>query len=258
MISLLELPHGTRTRKEEERDVGAALPTILADRGSVLILAAIFAGALVYSQAHSTFPLWVRALGFEEKVYGFLQGMNGILVAVFELAVTALAMRYPRTRMIALGVLLTGLGFGGFGILLSGLGMALAVMVWSFGEMFGSPSTAAFIADRAPAHLRGSYQRSLRLTYSLAFTIGPNRRHGDLRVVAARPLDRLRGTGSGRIRAGSRRPAVPGPENHPTPAGLTSRPRPAIYRTDIPGRYIGSLRFRREHLTCSNSRSWAS
>ena len=148
VISLLALPHGTRTRKEEERDVGGALSAILADRGFVLVLAAIFAGALVYSQAYSTFPLWVRDREFGEKVYGFLQGMNGLLVAVFELAVTALAMRYPRTRMVALGVLLTGLGFGGFGILLSGLGMALAVTIWSFGEMFGSPSAAAFVAPK--------------------------------------------------------------------------------------------------------------
>jgi MFS family permease len=173
VISLLALPHGTRTRKEDERDVGGAFNAILADRGFVLVLAAIFAGALVYSQAYSTFPLWVRDLGFEEKVYGFLQGMNGILVAVFELAVTALAMRYPRTRMIALGVLLTGLGFGGFGIFLSGLGMALAVTTWSFGEMLGSPSAAAFVADRAPTHLRGRYQSALGIMYGLAFTIGP-------------------------------------------------------------------------------------
>ena len=32
---------------------------------------------------------------------------------------------------------------------------------------------AAFIADRAPAHLRGRYQSSLGITYALAFTIGP-------------------------------------------------------------------------------------
>jgi MFS family permease len=173
VISLLALPHGTRTRKEEERDMGGAFTAILADRGFMLVMAAIFAGALVYSQAYSTFPLWVRDLGLGEKVYGFLQGMNGILVVAFELAVTAVAMRSPRTRMIALGILLTGLGFAGFGIFLSGLGMALAVTVWSFGEMFGSPSAAAFVADRAPAHLRGRYQSALGIMYGAAFTIGP-------------------------------------------------------------------------------------
>jgi MFS family permease len=173
VISLLALPHGTRTRKEEERDLGGAFTAILADRGFMLVLAAIFAGALVYSQAYSTFPIWVRDLGLGEKVYGFLQGLNGILVVIFELAVTAVAMRYPRTRMIALGILLTGLGFAGFGIFLSSLGMALAVTVWSFGEMFGSPSAAAFVADRAPMHLRGRYQSALGIMYGSAFTVGP-------------------------------------------------------------------------------------
>jgi MFS family permease len=173
VISLIALPHGTRTTKEQDRQVGGARAAILADKGFLLVLGAILAGALVYAQGYSTFPLWVRDLGFPERVYGFLQGGNGLLVAVFELGVTAIAMRYPRIRMIALGVLLTGLGFGGFGILLSGIGMAAAVAVWTFGEMFGSPSTAAFIADRAPAHLRGRYQSTLGITYSLAFTIGP-------------------------------------------------------------------------------------
>jgi MFS family permease len=173
VISLVALPHGTRTTKEQDRQIGGARAAILADKGFLLVLAAILASALVYAQGYSTFPLWVRDQGFPERVYGFLQGGNGLLVAVFELGVTAIAMRYPRIRMIALGVLLTGLGFGGFGILLSGVGMAVAVAVWSFGEMFGSPSTAAFIADRAPAHLRGRYQSALGITYSLAFTIGP-------------------------------------------------------------------------------------
>jgi MFS family permease len=173
VISLVALPHGTRSTKEQERETGSARAAILADKGFLLVLGAVLAGALVYAQGYSTFPLWVRDLGFPERVYGFLQGGNGLLVAVLELGVTAIALRYPRVRMIALGVLLTGIGFGGFGILLSGIGMAAAVAVWTFGEMFGSASTAAFIADRAPVHLRGRYQSSLGITYSLAFTVGP-------------------------------------------------------------------------------------
>ncbi|HJQ72865.1 MAG TPA: MFS transporter, partial [Actinomycetota bacterium] len=170
VLSLVALPHGTRSTKEQDREIGGARAAMLADKGFLLVLGAILAGGLVYAQGYSTFPLWVRDLGFPERVYGFLQGGNGLLVAVFELGVTAIAMRHPRIRMIALGVLLTGLGYGAFGIFETGIGLAGAVVVWTFGEMFGSPSTAAFIADRAPAHLRGRYQSSLGLTYSLAFT----------------------------------------------------------------------------------------
>jgi MFS family permease len=173
VISLVALPHGTRTSKAEEREVGGAFATILRDRGFLLVLAGILTSSLIYAQAFSTFPLWVRDLGFEAAVYGFLQAMNGLLVAALELPVTAIALRHPRTRMIALGILLTGIGFGSFALFLSIAGMALALVVFTFGEMFGSPSAAAFVADRAPAHLRGRYQSSLGITYGLGFTIGP-------------------------------------------------------------------------------------
>jgi MFS family permease len=174
VISLLVLPHGTKTSREAERELGGgARRAILADTGFLLVLAGIFVSALVYAQTYSTFPLWVRDLGFDEKVYGFLQGANGFLVVAFELAVTAIALRHARTRMIALGVLLTGLGFGAFAALTSALGMFVAVLVWSFGEMFDSPSVAAFTADRAPPHARGRFQSALGVTYGLAFTVGP-------------------------------------------------------------------------------------
>jgi MFS family permease len=173
LISFFALPHGTRTKKEHDRELGGARAAIFADRGLLLVLTAILASAVVYSQGYSTFPIWVRDLGFEARVYGFLQGSNGIICAIFELAVTAIALRHPRTRMIALGVLLTGLGFGAFAILRTVPGMAFAVLIWTFGEMFDSPSVAAYIADRAPEHARGRYQSSLGFTYGLAFAIGP-------------------------------------------------------------------------------------
>jgi MFS family permease len=87
--------------------------------------------------------------------------------------VTAVALRHARTRMIALGILLTGVGFGAFAILRSAPGMFVAVAIWSFGEMFDSPAVAAFTADRAPRHARGRYQSALGVTYGLAFTVGP-------------------------------------------------------------------------------------
>lgn len=173
VISLFALPHGTRTARSEETVTGGARAAIFADRGFLLVLGGIFTSALIYSQTYSTFPIWVRDLGHGPEVYGFLQGENGFIVAIFELAVTAIALRHARTRMIALGVLLIGIGFGGYAVLTSALGLAFAVAVWSIGEMFDSPSAAAFTADRAPPHARGRYQSALGVTYGLAFTVGP-------------------------------------------------------------------------------------
>ena len=161
--------------------------------------------------------------------------------------------------MIALGVLLTGLGFAGSASSSSGLGMALAVAVWSFGEMFGSASAAAFVADRAPTHLRGRYQSALGIMYGSAFTIGPL---GGTAIYGWSPTGvwiacaALGLIGAALALAGA---AVPGPPSPRTPAGLTL----ASSWSYISNRYTGPIYrlatdLRKDHRTCSNSRSWAS
>jgi uncharacterized membrane protein len=47
------------------------------------------------------------------------------------------------------------------------------VVIWTLGEIVESPSTSAFVADRAPEHARGRYQGSLGMMYATAAIAGP-------------------------------------------------------------------------------------
>ena len=47
-------------------------------------------------------------------------------------------------------------------------GLMLFVVIWTFGEIVESPSTSAFVADRAPEHARGRYQGALGMMYASA------------------------------------------------------------------------------------------
>ncbi len=111
IIALVALPHGTRTTKEQERHLAGAGRMMAADKGFLLFLGAVFVTAAVYMQNASTFALHVVALGYSTKVYGLLQAMNGVLVVLLELPISAWTQHRPRTRMIALGALLVGVGF---------------------------------------------------------------------------------------------------------------------------------------------------
>jgi len=173
VIALFALPHGTRTTKHEERQLGSAGRSIAADRGFQLFLGAVFLTAVVYMQNASTFALHVRALGYSTATYGFLQAANGILVVVFELPIAAWAMRHERTRMVAAGAVLVGLGFATLAVVQGLPGLAMMVVIWTLGEILESPSTSAFVADRAPEHARGRYQGSLGMMYAMAAIAGP-------------------------------------------------------------------------------------
>ncbi len=173
VISLIALPHGTRTSRHEERHLQGATRTILADRGFLLFLGAILIGAAIYMQNVSTFPLHVRAAGFSTSVYGGLQALNGVIVVLLELPITAWTGRRSRTRMVALGSLLIGVSFATLTVAVSIPALAAMVLIWTLGEIISSPVSSAFVADRSPEHTRGRYQASLGVMFALGAVVGP-------------------------------------------------------------------------------------
>jgi MFS family permease len=173
VIALVALPHGTRTRKHEERHLTGAARSIVADKGFLLFLGAVFLTAAVYMQNATTFALHVVDLGYSTRIYGLLQAMNGVLVVLLELPISSWTQHRPRTRMIALGAILVGLGFAELAFVRALPGLLVMVVIWTLGEIVESPATGAFVADRAPEHARGRYQGALGMMYASAAVIGP-------------------------------------------------------------------------------------
>ena len=175
-IALTRLPHGTRTSKVEERARGhaGAGTSIAADKGFLLFLAAVFLTAAVYMQNASTFALFVTGpRHYSTQTYGLLQAMNGLLVVLFELPISAWTQHRNRPHMAALGAVFVGGGFAVLAYVAALPGLLLMVVVWTFGEIIESPATSAFVADRAPAHARGRYQGALGMMYASAAVVGP-------------------------------------------------------------------------------------
>lgn len=174
-IAMRALPHGTRTSKREERTRGhaSAGTSIAADKGFLLFLGAVFLTAAIYMQTASTIALHVTDLGFSTKTYGLLLALNGLLVVLFELPISAWTQHRNRPHMIALGAMLGGGGFALLAIVHALPGLFLMVVVWTLGEIIESPATTAFVADRAPLHARGRYQGALGMMYASAAVVGP-------------------------------------------------------------------------------------
>ena len=172
-IAVAALPQGTRTTKLEERHLMGAGRSMLADRGFLLFLVAVFLTAAVYMQNASTFALHVVDLGYTTRVYGLLQAMNGILVVLLELPISSWTQHRRRTHMIAFGAVLVGIGFAELAVARALPGLLVFVVIWTLGEIVESPSTGAFVADRAPGHARGRYQGALGMMYASAAVVGP-------------------------------------------------------------------------------------
>jgi len=172
IVAWTALPHGVRSDKGEA-GWSDALRLVSADRKFQRLLLASLIIALVFYQMSSTFGLYITQQGLSAATYGALISLNGVLVVLFELPLTTLTRRFPARRMMAIGYALIGIGFALNVFAQSALAFVGVVVVFTLGEMIAMPVSSAYIADLAPAGIRGRYMGAFGLTWAFALVWGP-------------------------------------------------------------------------------------
>lgn len=174
VLALAALPEGMRTAQAAESPSAAGYAAVLRDRIFLVFLIATLALSFVYLQSETNFALAVREAGFSNATYGYLLSLNGLLIIIVELPIASITQRLPARPVIALGILLEGIGFGVTGFALTLPALAVTVAVWTLGETVTSPVGAAYVAALAPAHLRGRYNGAWGLMWALASVLAPS------------------------------------------------------------------------------------
>ncbi len=127
----------------------------------------------IFFQDSSTLPLDMTAHGLSLSEYGRLNAINGVLIVLLQPMATRTIMRVRRSRILALGALLTGIGFYVPAQWPTVPGYALGIVIWTLGEILMSPVASAVVADLAPPELRGSYQGAFHLCWGTGALLGP-------------------------------------------------------------------------------------
>lgn len=147
--------------------------TVLRDRVFMTFVALNFCTVLVIFQHQSTLPLTMLAQGHSATTYGLVIAVNGVLIVLGQLFIPRLIQGRDSARVLAVGALLAGAGFGLVGVAETALAFALTVVVWTLGEMIQSPSNAATIAALSPDSLRGRYQGLNSLSWQAGTALAP-------------------------------------------------------------------------------------
>jgi MFS family permease len=173
IIAIVALPHGQRSHASEEKS-GDALRDALHNKRFVLFLLSTLCVTWIEFQLPSTLPLYVQDQGFTASAYGMLISLNGILIVIFELAITAWTQRFQPQPMIALGYGLSAIGFALTGFAHTIPVLAMTVVVWTIGEMIYAPVTGAYVANLAPERYRGRYNGLWVMMWSVGMLLGPS------------------------------------------------------------------------------------
>ncbi len=158
------------TSKQTRR---ALLPVLLRDRLMVAMAVVYAVYFTLFLQTFTTLPLMMTADGHSPATYGVLLALNGaVIVVVQPLAVRRLAGR-DRSTVLAVSMLLVGVGVGFGTIVHSGTGYTGSVLIWTAGEIGIAVMFGATFADLAPADLRGRYMGIASTTWSVGGVLGP-------------------------------------------------------------------------------------
>lgn len=108
-----------------------------------------------------------------ENRYGFLATTNALMVVFFQVYVTRFTKKFPPLRVMVAGSLFYALGVGSVALARDFWGFWSSMVVMTVGELILMPTSSSYVANMAPAHMRGRYMGIYGLTWNMAAAIGP-------------------------------------------------------------------------------------
>ena len=125
----------------------------------------------------TTLPIFAATtLHLATPVWGVLFGINGLLIVLFQMRISAAAEHHAKPVLMATATLLYAAGLG-FVVLLEPAtavaGLAATIALVTVGEMLIMPVVPAFIAELSPVERRGTYQGIALAASSVGSGVGP-------------------------------------------------------------------------------------
>lgn len=153
---------------------------VVRDKDFHLVSAATTAYALASLALNFAIPVYIiETLALPGWVTGTVFTLNTVMVGFGQSALVRQLTGRRRHHVLSLGYAVYALGFAGLG--LAGLlppvaavvGVLLASVVYTIGEMLGGPILGAIAVDARPATMRGRYMSMYQMSWTVASMVAP-------------------------------------------------------------------------------------
>lgn len=148
--------------------------SVFRDRKLIYFLLALIPVEIVFFQHIGALPLFIVSdLGYTNAVFGILTAVNTVLIIFIEVPLNDSMRHWDDRKALALGALLSAVGFGLMAFTNTIPPIVALIVVWTFGEMIFFPSSGEYVAKIAPEKQRGEYMGYFQMSFSFAFMVGP-------------------------------------------------------------------------------------
>lgn len=147
---------------------------VFRDKNYMVFVALMSLGLIGSTMLWILMPVYAKTnYGISEALYGWIPTTNALMCVFLQVPVTRLTRQHRAISMIAAGMLIYALGVGSVALMSSFWGFWLSMVILTFGELTLVPTASKYVADRAPADLRGRYMSMYWLGWGLARTLSP-------------------------------------------------------------------------------------
>lgn len=164
-------PNQLESRQVQGQDGYA---NVFRDKGFVLFVAMMSIGLIAPSILWILMPVYAKInFGIPENLYGWIPTTNALMCVLVQYPVTQITRKYKTLPVTAIGMLTYAMGVGSVALMSGFNGFWLSMVILTFGELIVVPTASKYVADVAPANLRGRYMGVYWLGWGLARTLAP-------------------------------------------------------------------------------------
>lgn len=147
---------------------------VFRDRGYMTFVALTSIGLIAPSILWILMPVYTKTnFGIPENLYGWIPTTNALMCVFVQYPVTNLTRKYHTLPVTAIGMLIYAAGVGSVALMSGFNGFWLSMVILTFGELVVVPTGSKYVADSAPADLRGRYMSIYWLGWGLARMLAP-------------------------------------------------------------------------------------
>ena len=147
---------------------------VLADRPFVIFALVVGLGLIAPSMVWTLVAVYAKQnYGLSESLYGWLPTTNALMCVFVQYFVTRFYRRYRSLSVAAIGMLTYAVGVGSFALMRTFWGFWLSMVIMTFGELTLIPTVSKYIADLAPADMRGRYMSFYWFAWGVARASAP-------------------------------------------------------------------------------------
>ena len=167
-------PIQNSSAEKESIKVNGGYQRVIQDKSYLSTVAVIAVGWITAALMWILLPVYAsQQFNIPENQYGLIPSTNALMVVLFQISMTKLTKRFSPLRMMALGMVFYGLGTGLVALSNNFWGFWLSMVIITIGELIFAPTSSTYVANIAPADMRGRYMSIFNLVQRFASGTGP-------------------------------------------------------------------------------------